>query len=112
MERSSSGFRAFKRIRQGDPLSPFLFTLGVDDLSRMLARESKRGAIERFIVGNDRVEVPYLQFVQMRQSYSYLMTIDLSLIHLCWLGCLNLGMGVTITWQNAGLLILIWLIAQ
>ena len=54
--------KASKGLRQGDPLSPFLFTLVVDVLSRMLLRAEKRNSLERFRVGRNSTRVSHLQF--------------------------------------------------
>ncbi|RVW16207.1 Transposon TX1 uncharacterized 149 kDa protein [Vitis vinifera] len=45
--------KASRGLRQGDPLSPFLFTLVVDVLSRMLLRAEERNVLEGFRVGQD-----------------------------------------------------------
>ena len=49
-------------IQQGDPLSPLLFTLVVDVLSRMFQRGMDRGLMRDLVVGNDSREVSHLQF--------------------------------------------------
>ena len=54
--------RTSKGLRQGDPLSPFLFTLVVDVLSRMLLRAEERNVLEGFRVGWNRIRVSHLQF--------------------------------------------------
>ena len=55
--------KASKGLRQGDPLSPFLFTLVADVLSRMLLRAEERNSLEAFRVGRNRTRVSHLQFV-------------------------------------------------
>ena len=54
--------KASRGLRQGDPLSPFLFTLVADVLSRMLLRAEERNMLEGFRVGRNRIRVSHLQF--------------------------------------------------
>lgn len=56
-------FGASKGIRQRDPLSPFLLTLAVNGLSRMVTKAIKAGLFKGILVGKDKVEVYHLQFV-------------------------------------------------
>jgi hypothetical protein len=63
---SPSGFFGSSRgVRQGDPLSPFLFVLVMEAFSRMISAIYSRGLISGFSVGStevDRVEVSHLLF--------------------------------------------------
>ena len=54
--------KASRGLRQGDLLSPFLFTLVVDVLSRMIFRVEESGLTEGFLVGQNRTRVSILQF--------------------------------------------------
>ena len=54
--------KASRGLRQGDPLSPFLFTIVADVLSRMLLKAEERSVLEGFKVGKNRVRVTHLQF--------------------------------------------------
>ena len=54
--------KASRGLRQGDPLSPFLFTLVVGVLSRLIFKAEERGLIEGFLVGRNRTRVSILQF--------------------------------------------------
>jgi hypothetical protein len=63
---SRSGFFGSSRgVRQGDPLSPFLFVLVIEAFSRMIDAIYSRGLISGFFVGarnHDRVDVSHLLF--------------------------------------------------
>ena len=54
--------KASRGLRQGDPLSPFLFTIIADVLSRMLLKAEERSLLEDFRVGRNRCRVSHLQF--------------------------------------------------
>ncbi|RVW36770.1 Transposon TX1 uncharacterized 149 kDa protein [Vitis vinifera] len=54
--------KAAKGLRQGDPLSPFLFTIVANVLSRMLLKTEERNFLEGFRVGRNRCRVSHLQF--------------------------------------------------
>ncbi|XP_072076459.1 uncharacterized protein [Arachis hypogaea] len=49
-------------LRQGDPLSPFLFVLVVDVLHRMISEAIRNGRITPLFVGRDNIELSHLQF--------------------------------------------------
>ena len=55
-------FGASRGIQQGDPLSPFLFILVADVLSRMMKKACESSLIEGFKVGRNRVRISHLQF--------------------------------------------------
>jgi hypothetical protein len=63
---SPSGFFGSSRgVRQGDPLSPFLFVLVMEAFSKMISAMYSRGLISGFSVGtreHNRVEVSHLLF--------------------------------------------------
>lgn len=55
-------FGASRGLRQGDPLSPFLFILVGDVLSRMVTKACDKGVVKGFEVGNKKVKLSHLQF--------------------------------------------------
>lgn len=54
--------RATRGIRQGDPLSPFLFNIIIDTLSRLLTKAEMDWRILGFEVGNSDLSISHLQF--------------------------------------------------
>ena len=63
VNRNAKGWVKVSRgLRQGDPLSPFLFIIVAYVLSRMLLRAEERSMLEGFKVGRNRTRVSHLQF--------------------------------------------------
>ncbi|XP_025638571.1 uncharacterized protein [Arachis hypogaea] len=58
----SKPFKMERGLRQGDPLSPFLFVLVVDVLHRMVGEAVRNGRISPLLVGQDNIELSHLQF--------------------------------------------------
>ena len=55
-------FMASRGLRQGDPLSPFLFTIVVDVLSRLMEKAQELELIKGLVVGRESIEISHLQF--------------------------------------------------
>ena len=62
-------------LRQGDPLSPFLFTIVVDVLSRMLLKAEERSLLEGFRVGRNRCMVSHTPIYNSQTIPSSLLTL-------------------------------------
>ncbi|XP_015963934.1 uncharacterized protein LOC107487752 [Arachis duranensis] len=58
----SKPFKMERGLRQGDPLSPFLFVLVVDVLHMMIEEAIRNGRIFSLLVGRDLIELSHLQF--------------------------------------------------
>nr|XP_025638133.1 uncharacterized protein LOC112733407 [Arachis hypogaea] len=62
---NGSLFKPFKMergLRQGDPLSLFLFVLVVDVLHRLLEEAVRNGRLSPLLVGRDHIQLSHLQF--------------------------------------------------
>nr|GEY84296.1 probable WRKY transcription factor 40 [Tanacetum cinerariifolium] len=59
----TSKFKLAKGLRQDDPLSPFLLILAVEDLKVALVEAKNRLIFKGIKVGNDKVHVSHLPFV-------------------------------------------------
>lgn len=53
-------FKASRGIRQGDPLSPFLFTMVVEALCGLLSRAKQCGLIDGFAAGSGIESITHL----------------------------------------------------
>lgn len=58
----SEEFTLERGLRQGDPLSHFLFLIAAEGLSLMMKKTTKINYFQPTIIGNDNVMVPHLQF--------------------------------------------------
>ena len=97
-ENSKGWVKASRGLRQGDPLSPFLFTLVADVLNRMLLRAKERNALEGFRVGRNRTRVSHLQFANdtiffCRASFEELHSLKLILLVFGWLSELRINLN-------------------
>ncbi|XP_026410662.1 uncharacterized protein LOC113305885 [Papaver somniferum] len=59
---SSSMFRSTKGLKQGDPMSPFVFILVVEVLSVMINRVASLNLISGFKLSSEAFEINHLQF--------------------------------------------------
>ncbi|XP_077234220.1 uncharacterized protein LOC143876406 [Tasmannia lanceolata] len=55
-------FKSSRGLRQGDPLSPFLFLIVAESLCSILKKGSDMGLYRGFLIGTSKVEVSLLQF--------------------------------------------------
>lgn len=59
----SGEFRLERGIRQGDPLSPYLYLVVAEGLNALMVKAGKEGLIAPATVGRDKVVVSHLQYV-------------------------------------------------
>lgn len=57
--RTKGKFREERGLRQEDPLSPFLFNIVVDGLSRLVDKAKAFDEVRGFEVGKEKIEVTY-----------------------------------------------------
>lgn len=63
VNRSPSGeFKLERGLRQGDPLSPFLFLIVAKDLSMLVKRATQCGMLEAVELGSNKVSVSHLHY--------------------------------------------------
>jgi len=70
---SMSWFHSTIGLRQGDPLSPYLFVLGSEVLTRIIKREQTRGLLTRLPLDTGYEHVGHLLYVALKRG-SHLLT--------------------------------------
>lgn len=64
-------FKAFKGLRRGDPLSPFLFILVANVLSRLVDRAKECDLFEGLVIGKDSISMSHLQFADVTLFFAF-----------------------------------------
>jgi hypothetical protein len=82
-DRNSDYFKLGKGLRQGDPLSPLLFNLVADVLTRMLVRAAKDGYITGLMTSVYPEGVISLQYAD--DTLLFLEHNNISVCHLKWI---------------------------
>lgn len=59
----SEEFELERGLRQGDPLSPFLFLIVADGLNILTKRAVQAGLLKPFEVGRDKLQITHFQYV-------------------------------------------------
>lgn len=59
----SGNFKLGRGLRQGDPLSPFLFSIAAKGISRLMNKAVENGSFTPMEVGRDMIRLSHLQFV-------------------------------------------------
>ena len=76
-------FSSFRGLRQGDPLSPFLFIIGVEALSRVLNKSKAEGFFKGFPLARQCPRVSHLLFANDLIIFSRATMEDVSAVQSC-----------------------------
>lgn len=87
-------FRSSRSLRQGAPLSPFLFIIVFEVLSKML-RRVEEGLIPGFLVGNGECRVSHLQFADDTMIFCDANVRQLDFLR-CILNCFEAVFGLNV----------------
>ena len=85
-------------LRQGEPLSPFLFTLVVDVLGRMTDKLVRQNLVDCLEIGREQIKVSHLQFANdtlffIKENENNLRTLYSALKIFCYASGLKINFG-------------------
>ena len=108
---SAAGFFGSSRgLRQGDPLSPYLFVLGMKALSLMVDKAAEEGYISRYMFkGRDNTvkQITHLLFAD--DTLVFCKDTKEQMTHLCWiLAWFEALSGLKINLEKSSLLYCLW----
>ncbi|XP_057733904.1 uncharacterized protein LOC130949098 [Arachis stenosperma] len=93
-------FKMERGLRQGDPLSLFLFVLVVDVLHRMIREALRNGRIYPLLVGRDNIELSHLQFTD--DTILFCLTVEETIRNYKrLLRCFELMSGLSINFEKS-----------
>ncbi|GJW58510.1 putative RNA-directed DNA polymerase [Tanacetum coccineum] len=95
-------FKIERGLRQGDPLSPFLFILAVEALNVVLLEATNNNVFHGFHIGKEKVHISHLQFADdalIMGEWSYSNAKNLSRI----LTCFHLASGLKVNFNKSKL---------
>ncbi|KAK9154956.1 hypothetical protein Sjap_002436 [Stephania japonica] len=90
-------FRGERGLRQGDPLSPFLFILVADVMGRMIDKAKLSGVVEGFRIGRDVTHITHLFYADdslmfIKDSHRAVFNLMSIVNHFCSISGLRLNM--------------------
>ncbi|XP_072064287.1 secreted RxLR effector protein 78-like [Arachis hypogaea] len=99
----SKPFKMERGLKQGDPLSPFLFVLVVDILHKMVGEVVRNGRISPLRVGRDNIELLHLQFTDDTILF-FPQETETVLNYKRLMHCLELMSGLSINFDKSSLI--------
>ncbi|XP_015955629.1 uncharacterized protein LOC107480021 [Arachis duranensis] len=96
-------FKMERGLKQGDPLSPFLFVLVDDVLHRMVGEAVRNSRISPLLVGRDNIELSHLQFADDTILF-YPQETETLVNYKRLLRCFELMSGLSINFEKSSLI--------
>ncbi|XP_028101365.1 uncharacterized protein LOC114300709 [Camellia sinensis] len=106
-------FQPQKGLRQGDPLSPFLFIIAAEGLNLLLGRAIEKGLFKGASIGCDQLGISHLQFAddtiiflvvevcsEDKTLWKSVICSRYSKIGGGWSPSLNQSVGVSLVWKD------------